>query len=152
MTTVKLDDSALRAKLAAALVTAGHSVGAQLAGHLQRKLNASARVGTPQSERARKAAAKKRRRRVARAIFAPSAPGEAPRKRTGTLQKSVAAEVERTPAGVTVRVGSSVPYARFLEYGTRRMAARPWLRPGLSEWQPRAQRDFVVALRRALGR
>ncbi len=34
---------------------------------------------------------------------------------------------------LTVRVGSNVEYAKYLELGTRRMAARPWLRPALAQ-------------------
>lgn len=59
----------------------------------------------------------------------PSRPGEPPHKQTGRLLASIAWEV----AGLTGRVGTNVKYGRFLELGTRHMAARPWLRRALRE-------------------
>lgn len=59
----------------------------------------------------------------------PSAPGEPPHKQTGRLLGSIAYEV----SGLVARVGTNVKYGRWLELGTRRMAARPWLRRGLNE-------------------
>src|SRR5690606_25478388 len=74
-------------------------------------------------------------------------------KRTGTLQKSVAFETSWMNLGEAtflVRVGTNVPYGRFLEYGTRTMAARPWLRPGLREYLPTFQRVVMTELRRQM--
>ena len=153
MATVKLDDSALQLRIRGALLTAGTKVGAGLMGHLQRKLNVSARLETPGSRSARLRKAKATKRRAARFLWQGSAPGEPPRKRTGTLQKSVAFEVSWMNLGepvFTVRVGTNVPYGRFLEYGTRKMAARPWLRPGLAEYLPTAQRVLMTELRRQI--
>lgn len=153
MADVRLDDRALQAKLRSALDTACRKGAAGLAGHLQVKLNKSARVGTPGSEAARKRAAKKAGRRAARYLWQPSAPGSPPHKRTGTLQKSVSFETSWMNLGEAVflvRVGSNVPYARFLEYGTRKMAARPWLRPGLREYLPTFQRIVMAELRRQM--
>jgi HK97 gp10 family phage protein len=70
-----------------------------------------------------------------------SAPGEPPRKQTGRLRASVATEVD----GLTGRVGTNVEYGRYLELGTRRMAARPWLRRALAE--SRAQVEMALARR-----
>ena len=64
---------------------------------------------------------------------APSAPGEPPHKVTGFLQTNIG---WISPRVLMRRIGtgqgskSSVGYAFFLEFGTRFMAARPWLRPG----------------------
>lgn len=151
MSTVNIDDAALQAKLRAALLQAGQNVGAKLVGQLQRKLNASARGETPGSRSGRLRKARAAKRRAARFLYSPSAPGEAPRKRTGTLQKSVAAEVHQEGDAIVIRVGSNVPYARFLEYGTRKMAARPWLRPGIAEAQSLLVRDFISQLRGSFG-
>jgi HK97 gp10 family phage protein len=46
---------------------------------------------------------------------------------TGKLQASIDNEV----IGDTARVGSNVEYAGYVEEGTRRMAAQPYLRPAL---------------------
>jgi hypothetical protein len=59
----------------------------------------------------------------------PSKPGEPPHKQTGRLLGSVAFTVD----GLIGRVGTNVLYGRWLELGTRRMAARPWLRRALKE-------------------
>jgi hypothetical protein len=59
-----------------------------------------------------------------------SAPGQPPAVRTGTLRRSW--QYGRTFAGSDFaigRVGSNLKYAPWLEFGTARMAARPYLRP-----------------------
>lgn len=56
-----------------------------------------------------------------------AAEGEAPNTDTGRLVQSVQVDVQPS----AVFVGSSLDYAGFLENGTRRMGARPWLFPAL---------------------
>jgi hypothetical protein len=56
-----------------------------------------------------------------------SSPGEAPRKRTGFLQRNVLMEFDRTVPAGRVGVGRNAMYGLYLELGTRRMAPRPWL-------------------------
>jgi HK97 gp10 family phage protein len=54
--------------------------------------------------------------------------------RTGALRASIRAE--RTPGGYAVRAGGgAVDYAAYVEFGTRRMAAQPYLRPALESVQ-----------------
>lgn len=65
----------------------------------------------------------------------PSAPGESPRKQTGELQASVGYAVDLRARTVTVTVDH--PAALALEYGTRIMAPRPYLRPALHEYRDR---------------
>lgn len=57
-------------------------------------------------------------------LIAQKAKAIAPR-RTGRLRDSIRAE------GFSVRVG--VDYAKFVEYGTKKMKAKPFLRPSISE-------------------
>lgn len=64
-----------------------------------------------------------------------SQPGEIPRAQTGHLRRTITWDA---PANLIRRVGSSLKpsgghssYAFYLEMGTGRMAARPWLNPGL---------------------
>jgi HK97 gp10 family phage protein len=47
---------------------------------------------------------------------------------TGRLRSSIT--VKRSAQGVTV--GSNVEYAGYVEYGTRHMAAQPYLRPAVA--------------------
>ena len=59
--------------------------------------------------------------------YTASAPGEAPAQAIGELRRSVRTQVEN---GSTIigYVGSTLIYAPCLEFGTRKMAARPWLK------------------------
>jgi len=64
----------------------------------------------------------------------PSSPGQPPAIVTGRLKKSV--KFARVKLA-TFEVTASAPYAKFLEFGTSRMAARPFFRPALrraSRW------------------
>jgi HK97 gp10 family phage protein len=62
-----------------------------------------------------------------------SAPGDGPAVDTGRLRASIAHEVGRTGTTLVARVGTDVEYAKFLELGTSKMAARPFLRPALTQ-------------------
>ena len=50
---------------------------------------------------------------------------------TGRLRSSIAMEIGTDNGDVVVRVGTNVHYAPYLEFGTRRMTARPFMRPAL---------------------
>ena len=52
----------------------------------------------------------------------------------GNLANSIAAEEGGDPLQWTVR--ARAPYARFVEFGTRRMAARPYLGPAVRRVWP----------------
>lgn len=66
-----------------------------------------------------------------------SVEGEAPNTDTWRLVQSI--QVDVTKRGVFV--GSSLQYAPWLEFGTRKMVARPWLSPAVE-----ANREKIVAL------
>lgn len=74
----------------------------------------------------------------------------APR-RTGRLAASI--RVTRRPDGVDVRAGA--PYAAFVEYGTRRMRAQPFMRPAVGddgdEWLPHYQHQVEEILNTVRG-
>jgi phage gpG-like protein len=60
-----------------------------------------------------------------------SAPGNPPAVDTGRLRASLTHEVETSGTRVTLRFGTNVKYGLYLELGTRKMAARPFIRPTL---------------------
>lgn len=59
-----------------------------------------------------------------------SAPGDGPAVDRGDLVKSIQA---RKIGDGHYRVGVREPYAIFLEFGTRKMAARPFVRPAVEK-------------------
>lgn len=64
--------------------------------------------------------------------------------KTGALRRSIHSVF--TNGGLTGIVGPSVLYGKFVEFGTRRMGARPYMRPAAEQVLPR----FVDAVKRAL--
>lgn len=72
-----------------------------------------------------------------------SAPGDTPARNTGELQRSITYEVRRDGDEVYGVIGSSVDYAIHLEFGTSRMAARPFLRPALENNKDKILKSFV---------
>src|SRR6202030_2830318 len=59
----------------------------------------------------------------------PSAPGEPPRRVTGTLADNVAIEVQDDPVVGRVGIRQNAIYGVYLETGTNRgLEARPWVR------------------------
>lgn len=65
-----------------------------------------------------------------------SAPGEPPRKRTGWLQRNTLYDLD--PADMSGRVGvaKNAVYGAYLELGTERVQARPWLKVTLEKLLP----------------
>ena len=64
--------------------------------------------------------------------------------RTGTLRRSIHSVFEN--GGLRALVGPSVLYGKFVEFGTRRMGARPYMRPAAEAVLPK----FADAVKRAL--
>lgn len=60
-----------------------------------------------------------------------SAPGEPPASDTGLYAATIGQQLERDAQGLIEKVGTNDKRGPWLELGTRRMAARPHLRPGL---------------------
>jgi HK97 gp10 family phage protein len=53
--------------------------------------------------------------------------------RTGALRSSIGHEVRMTADGPVLIISATAPYAGFVELGTSRMPARPFIRPALAE-------------------
>jgi HK97 gp10 family phage protein len=64
----------------------------------------------------------------------PSKPGEPPHRQTGKLNESI---TKAWAGPFTIKVGTPKPYGKYLEFGTKKMAARPWLNRSLREMQKR---------------
>lgn len=73
--------------------------------------------------------------------------GETPASDTGTLLKSIYSEKERE---MTWTVGSRLVYALYLEFGTRRMGARPFFRPAVERIRPEFGRRMEAVMLRVL--
>lgn len=58
----------------------------------------------------------------------PSAPGSPPSRDTGVLDGNIETEI-KAQMPPTVTVTSKAPYSAYLEFGTSKMAARPFMRP-----------------------
>jgi len=70
-----------------------------------------------------------------------SAPGEAPATLTGRLKTSI--HPSFSVDEFTAEIGSSLKYSSYLEHGTSKMAARPWLLPVFEEIRP----EFIRQVR-----
>lgn len=57
--------------------------------------------------------------------------------RTGALRDSITATVESIPNGARIVLAAGVPYAIFVEQGTSRMSAQPFIRPAVDQEGPR---------------
>jgi hypothetical protein len=75
-----------------------------------------------------------------------SSPGQPPHKRTGTLGRSFRTmPTRKVGRRIILTLGTDVVYARPLEYGTSRMAARPFLGPTYRNKKHRAAVDREIA-------
>lgn len=79
-----------------------------------------------------------------------SLPGEPPAVQTGHLRRSVTTVIEEQGDTIRAKVGPQADYGRHLEFGTSRMAARPFLRPALDEKGDAATQAIRDHIARAL--
>ncbi len=59
----------------------------------------------------------------------PSAAGQPPHSESGTLRNSIRCNVTNENGRSNISVSVGTEYARFLEFGTSKMTARPFMRP-----------------------
>jgi HK97 gp10 family phage protein len=77
-----------------------------------------------------------------------SLPYEEPATDLGMLVNSI--EVDIDPLQFNMVISALAPYARELEYGTRYMLPRPFLRPALTRWRRRIIDSIHKAIKEAL--
>lgn len=77
----------------------------------------------------------------------PSQPGEAPNQDTGVLGNNI--ETVRREL-LVVEVSSNAPYSTPLEFGTSKMAARPFMAPARDKKRKEAEQLIKRALKRAV--
>jgi HK97 gp10 family phage protein len=75
----------------------------------------------------------------------PSRPGEPPNQDTGVLASNIET-VQISP--VLVEVSSNAPYSAPLEFGTSKMAARPFMRPA----RDKMRAEVTELVRRAVAK
>lgn len=82
-----------------------------------------------------------------------SAPGETHANRTGRLRKALSYKVSSTEIefGYGVTKNDAPEYAGFVEFGTRRMLARPSLQNGIASQRRNFQNNFDRQIGKRLG-
>lgn len=77
----------------------------------------------------------------------PSLPGQPPSNDTGVLANNIETTVvAQNPP--TVHVTSHAPYSAFLEFGTSKMAERPFMRPAVAKHRGKIPAEISVAIRK----
>jgi phage gpG-like protein len=73
-----------------------------------------------------------------------SLPGEPPRVETNLLRKSISAVPDQ--AARVVRVGTNQPHGRYMEFGTRTIAPRPWVKRSYIAARNAMQAAYTTAI------
>lgn len=84
-----------------------------------------------------------------RSLPSPSPPGSPPGFDTGELAESI--RIVRDADGLGAAIGSPLGYARFLEFGTRSMVARPFLFSTFESRKDRIRNDVEQRARKIFG-
>jgi len=71
-----------------------------------------------------------------------SAPGQPPATDKGQLVRSITMSVEGTDGEVVGVIRASAPYAAALEFGTTKIAPRPYMQPGLESQRRKIEDMF----------
>lgn len=83
-------------------------------------------------------------------IIQSGAQKRSPRK-TGRNAASISMEVTGSGLSAQAEIATGTEYGPYLELGTVKMAARPYLRPALREDAPAAQAKYAQVVKAALG-
>ena len=76
-----------------------------------------------------------------------SKPGSAPNQDRGTLTRNIRVTINDD---LTADIGSNATYSEALEFGTRRMGARPFMTPAVEGQREKHRQRMVEAIRRAV--
>ena len=68
---------------------------------------------------------------------------------TGNLRGSIGSRVDSKYQAIEILLWAGADYARFVELGTSRMSAQPFLRPALDSTLPRLERRVLRAVAKA---
>lgn len=79
----------------------------------------------------------------------PSLPGEPPNRDTGTLDTNIETSIE-AQSPPTVHVTSHAPYSAALEFGSSKMAERPFMRPATEKNRKKVGQKVAAAVRIAV--
>ena len=132
-----------------------------LATVIQRTLS---RPGTGKLYRVNKGRGKRARNLRQSGFHRASSPGNPPAVNTNRLRGSWSIAIKsgkdllpgmniriiKKPNSLGYELGSSVPYAPMLEFGTRRMKKRPYLKPSMAIVEKKLEKIFAEAMRRNL--
>lgn len=80
----------------------------------------------------------------------PSLPGEPPHNFTGHLADNI--EAVQTSDALASEVSSNAQYSAALEFGSSRMAARPFMKPAAERIRPKARAFVAEAISREIRR
>ena len=83
----------------------------------------------------------------------PSMPGNPPAPDTGNLRNSIRYEITAGTTESYAIIGTTQkdpPYGEYLEYGTKKMKPRPWLRPAMKNNEEWIRKTISNAVIRAL--
>lgn len=69
---------------------------------------------------------------------------------SGALRNSITATVSRTETGVTAQVTCKKGYGKYVEYGTSKMPARPFMYPAARAYEAKIKAQIAAAIRGVL--
>jgi phage gpG-like protein len=141
-----MDDSEFRRRLIAGLQRGLAQQGGLLVGSIKERISRSQPVYIVPATNKRTGLPNRTQGKVIG--LDPSRPGEPPKQASTRLKMSIAFEVVTDTSAISLFVGSNLEYARALEKGTSKMAARPYLDVTLQERMP----ILVKGVARELGR